>query len=154
VEGELCVRARWQFDGYLNPADDLRRFTRVGALTYFRTGDRVRRVGGELIHCGRIDEQLRLRGQRVEPGEIEVLLRRHALVTDAAVIAVRGRSAELELVACYTGAPFDHAAMKTWLRKRIPSFMVPRRFVRLDAIPTGPDGKADRAALLRGFTLA
>jgi len=154
VEGELCVRGPWQFDGYLNPADDLRRFTSVGARTYFRTGDRVRRVGGELIHLGRIDDQLRLRGQRVEPGEIEALLRRHALVTDAAVIAVRGRNAEHELVACYTGAPFDHAAMKTWLRKRIPSFMVPRRFVRLEAIPTGADGKVDRAALLRGLTHA
>lgn len=154
TEGELCVRGPWQFDGYLNPADDLRRFTRVGALTYFRTGDRVQRMGGELVHVGRIDNQLRLRGQRVEPGEIEALLRRHALVNDAAVIAVRGRSAEFELVACYTGAPFDHAAMKTWLRKRIPSFMVPRRFVRLDAIPTGADGNVDRAALLRGLTHA
>lgn len=154
VEGELCVRGPWQFDGYLNPADDLRRFTSVGARTYFRTGDRVRRVGGELTHLGRIDDQVRLRGQRVEPGEIEALLRRHALVTDAAVIAVRGRNAEHELVACYTGAPFDHAAMKTWLRKRIPSFMVPRRFVRLDAIPTDADGKVDRAALLRGLTHA
>ena len=60
----------------------------------------------------------------------------------------------MELVACYSGAPFDHAAMKTWLRKRIPSFMVPRRFVRLDAIPTDADGKVDRAALLRGLTHA
>lgn len=154
VEGELCVRGPWQFDGYLNPADDLRRFTSVGARTYFRTGDSVRRVGGELTHLGRIDDQVRLRGQRVEPGEIEALLRRHALVTDAAVIAVRGRNTEHELVACYTGAPFDHAAMKTWLRKRIPSFMVPRRFVRLDAIPTDADGKVDRAALLRGLTHA
>ncbi|HZP54497.1 AMP-binding protein [Actinocrinis sp.] len=154
AEGELCVRAQRQLDGYLNPADDLRRFVRFGTLTYFRTGDRVRRSGGELVHLGRVDDQLRLRGQRVEPGEVESLLRRHALVTDAAVIGVRGRGAELELVACYTGAPFDHAAMKTWLRKRIPSFMVPRRFVLLDAIPVKADGKIDRAALLRGCTHA
>ncbi|HEU5356437.1 MAG TPA: AMP-binding protein [Actinocrinis sp.] len=154
AEGELCVRGPRQFDGYLNPADDLRRFTRFGGQTYFRTGDRVRRVGGELVHLGRIDDQLRLRGQRVEPGEIEALLRRHALVTEAAVIGVRGRGAELELVACYTGSPFDHAAMKTWLRKRIPSFMVPRRFVQLEALPTGADGEIDRVALLRGLTHA
>lgn len=150
AQGELCVRAQWQLDGYLNPADDLRRFVRFGTRTYLRTGDRVRAAGGELLLLGRVDDQLRLRGQRVEPGEIESLLRRHALVTDAAVIGVRGRGAELELVACYTGAPFDHAAMKTWLRKRIPSFMVPRRFVLLDAIPMSADGRIDRAALLRG----
>ena len=153
-EGELCVRGPRQFDGYLNPADDIRRFVVLGGRTYYRTGEHVRREGGELVGLGRTDDQLRLRGQRVEPGEVEALLRRHALVADAAVIAVRGKNTELELVACYTGAPFDHAAMRTWLRKRIPAFMVPRRFVRLGALPPGPDGTVDRAALVRGLARA
>lgn len=151
TEGELCVRGPGQFEGYLNPADDIRRFLRWNGRTYYRTGDRVRREGDALVLLGRVDDRLRLRGQRVEPGEIEALLRRHALVTDAAVILARGKGAEPESVACYTGAPFDHAAMRTWLRKRIPACMVPRRFVRCEELPVRADGQVDRAALLRGY---
>jgi amino acid adenylation domain-containing protein len=162
AEGELCVRGTQRFDGYLDPGDDAGRFLShdaeateirqgAGALTpehYYRTGDRVRWENGELVHLGRLDNQVKVRGYRVELGEIETALRRHPDVAEAVVIAVPGDT-ELELVACHTGTVLDRAAAKAWLRKRIPPHMVPRRFVHLAELPLNPNGKIDRPALLR-----
>ncbi|MGH6653691.1 MAG: AMP-binding enzyme, partial [Actinocrinis sp.] len=167
-EGELCVRGSQRFDGYLDGRDDAGRFVvrgedavevhqradRVAVEHYFRTGARVRSEHGRLVYLGRVDEQVNVRGYRVEPAEVESALRVHALVDEAAVIAVPcdrdGKSAsadEFELVAFYTGDPLDRNAARSWLRKRIPTHMVPRRYVRLDAMPLTVNGQVDRAEL-------
>ncbi|WP_329560726.1 amino acid adenylation domain-containing protein [Kitasatospora sp. NBC_01266] len=162
AEGELCVRGVQRFDGYLDPANDRGRFLRPtadpaevrqeeGTLTpehYYRTGDRVRWEHGTLVHLGRMDDQLKVRGYRVEPGEIETALRRHPGVVEAVVLTVPGAGGA-ELVACHTGEPLPRADTKAWLRQRIPVHMVPRRFVHLDRLPLNPNGKIDRPALLR-----
>ncbi|MDI5965433.1 amino acid adenylation domain-containing protein [Streptantibioticus silvisoli] len=163
-EGELCVRGVQRFDGYLDPDDDNERFLthedgrteihRGGPLTdahYYRTGDRVRREQGTLLHLGRLDNQVKLRGYRVELGEIETALRRHPAVEEAVVLALPGTNG-LEAVACYTGEPLERAAARGWLRAHVPPHMVPRRLVHLERLPLNPNGKIDRPALRRDLT--
>src|SRR5262249_51237212 len=121
AEGELCVRGVQRFDGYLDADDDRERFvTRTGDRTqvhrggpltgdhYYRTGDRVRWEKGLLVHLGRLDNQVKLRGHRVELGEIETVLRRHPAVDEAVVVAVPGAGG-VQPVACYTGQPLVRA---------------------------------------------
>lgn len=125
----------------------------AGQLTpehYYRTGDRVRRENGALVHLGRLDNQIKLRGYRVELGEIEAAIRRHPAVTSAVVVALR-KPESVELVACHTGDPLPRTGMKTWLRQWVPAHMVPQRFVRLPEIPLNLNGKIDRPALLQNL---
>ncbi|MGW5786156.1 non-ribosomal peptide synthetase [Streptomyces sp. NPDC003757] len=106
----------------------------------YDTGDVVRRrADGLLEYLGRNDQQIKLRGFRIEPGEIETLLRSQTGVRQAAV-AVRGD----QLVAYVVGpGEPDEAA----LARALPDYMVPRTFVKLDALPLTPNGKLDRGAL-------
>ncbi|WP_329585582.1 amino acid adenylation domain-containing protein [Kitasatospora sp. NBC_01250] len=127
------------------PADDA---DEPAADRYYRTGDRVRWEHGTLVHLGRLDNQVKVRGYRVELGEIETALRRHPGVAEAVVLAVPAAGGP-ELVACHTGEPLPRAGVKAWLRQRIPAHMVPRRFVHLAALPLNANGKIDRPALLR-----
>ncbi len=117
-------------------------FGRAGTLMY-RTGDRVRRTrDGVLEYLGRTDFQLKLRGLRIEPGEVEAALRAHPTVTDAAV-AVRAE----QLVGYITGDDPDPVDVLTIARKRLPGYMIPAQVLRLPRLPSGPTGKLDRAAL-------
>ncbi len=110
----------------------------------YRTGDRVRRSpDGELEFLGRLDHQVKLRGFRIEPGEIEAALAGHPDVSEAAV-AVRNGS----LIAYLVGSkPVDPETVRSWLAERLPAFMVPAVWVVLDALPRTPNGKLDRKAL-------
>ncbi|MFD7626293.1 amino acid adenylation domain-containing protein [Streptomyces sp. NPDC059851] len=164
AEGELCVRGPQRFDGYLDPGDDRGRFLAGDAsgttvhdgsapLTpahYYRTGDRVRHEGGHLVHLGRLDNQVKVRGYRIELGEIEAAFRRHDEIDEAVVLAVR-TGADVELVAFYTGRAQTTPALRRWLRERIPSHMVPRRFLHLVRMPLNPNGKTDRPELRRSL---
>ena len=122
-----------------------------GALLY-DSGDLARwRDDGAIDYLGRADEQLKLRGVRIEPGEIEAaLLRRHG-VRQAVVRLWPDAPGGAQLVAWLVGeagesAP-DEAALQRALRAELPDAMVPARFVVLDALPLGPNGKPDRKAL-------
>jgi amino acid adenylation domain-containing protein len=159
-EGELCVRGPQRFDGYLDPADNAGRFVRVegdraevyngrGELTpahWYRTGDRARVEHGELVHLGRLDHQVKVRGYRVELGEVETALRRYPELHEVVVVATR-IAGETELLAAYTGEPVPPARLMHWLRERLPVHMVPRRFHHLPALPRNPNGKVDRLQL-------
>ncbi|MGH9869511.1 MAG: amino acid adenylation domain-containing protein [Candidatus Polarisedimenticolia bacterium] len=115
----------------------------------YRTGDRARyRPDGALEFLGRFDHQIKLRGHRIEPGEIESVLERVPGVSRA-LAAVRGAGAGQRLVAyvAASGAPPDEAEMRTALRRALPEPMMPSAFVMLDTFPLGPNGKVDRAAL-------
>ncbi|MGW1541288.1 amino acid adenylation domain-containing protein [Streptomyces sp. NPDC002309] len=113
----------------------------------YRTGDKVRLRGdGTLEYRGRRDEQLKVRGYRIEPGEVEAALRADAQVDDAAV-AVSGSGGDAHLVGYLVPDGIDAAAVQARLRLRLPDHMVPARWVRLAALPTLPSGKVDRAAL-------
>lgn len=153
--GELLVRGPQRFDGYLDPADDAGRFLRDGTGEvhgrpapgdWYRTGDAVGLEGGLLVHRGRLDDQVKIRGQRVELGEIEAVLRSCAGLGQVVVSPVPGRGGGTQLSAVYSGAQVTAAELRRRLRDRLPSHMVPKRFVHLDRLPLTANGKVDRAA--------
>jgi amino acid adenylation domain-containing protein len=159
AEGELCVRGAQRFTGYLDPGDNPGRFmvsdgnryvtyegTEPRPEFYYRTGDRVRWENGELIHLSRLDHQLKIRGYRVELGEIEATIARHDDVTQAVVVVVP-RDGAPELVGFYTGAEVPDRQFVRWLRQYLPIHMVPHRLNHLAELPLNANGKVDRGAL-------
>ncbi|MEV6868512.1 amino acid adenylation domain-containing protein, partial [Streptosporangium subroseum] len=126
-------------------------FTADGSRLY-RTGDRARwRPDGQLEFLGRFDDQVKVRGFRIEPGEVEAALVAHAGVTEAAVVA-RADGGEPRLVAYLVPADLTEGApstseLRTFLRGTLPDHFVPSVFVELTALPLSPNGKLDRAAL-------
>jgi amino acid adenylation domain-containing protein len=114
----------------------------------YRTGDVARfRADGAIEFLGRRDGQVKVRGYRIEPGEIETLLCRHAAVAQAAV-AVRGSGEERRLVAYFVpSGPVTAEELREHVRRELPESMIPAAFVPLGALPTTPSGKVDRQAL-------
>ncbi|EMD29301.1 non-ribosomal peptide synthetase [Amycolatopsis azurea] len=141
VPGELYVTGPQLARGYLGLPDlTAGKFTDGPSGRMYATGDLVRwRRDGTLDYLGRVDEQVKLRGYRIEPGEVEAALRELPEVRDAAV-AVRGDT----LVGYVVGSAEGAAEA---LRKTLPDYLVPTRFVTLDALPMAASGKLDRAAL-------
>jgi amino acid adenylation domain-containing protein len=119
----------------------------------YRTGDLVRRLaGGEVEYLGRIDHQVKVRGFRIEMGEIEAALLEHPGVREAVVVALPthpDRAGDLRLVAYVVqgGAPKSPAELRAGLAKRLPYYMLPAAVVVLPALPLTPNGKVDRRAL-------
>src|SRR5690606_11001780 len=117
----------------------------------YRTGDLVRlRADGEIEFLGRIDQQVKVRGYRIEPGEIEVALAAHPRVRECAVAAREDRTGERQLVAYVVaedGDAFDPVELRELLRERLPAWLVPTAFVSLAALPLTASGKVHRAAL-------
>jgi amino acid adenylation domain-containing protein len=116
----------------------------------YRVMDRVRwRAGGELEYLGRLDHQVKVRGYRIEPGEIEARLAEHPAVREATVLAREdGPGSEgRRLVAYYVGEEAGAEALRAHLSERLPEYMLPAAYVRLDGLPLTPNGKLDRGAL-------
>ncbi|HEX7239753.1 MAG TPA: amino acid adenylation domain-containing protein, partial [Longimicrobiaceae bacterium] len=152
VPGELWVGGPGVSRGYLGrPELTAERFVpdpfsgEPGARLY-RTGDRVRRLRkGELEFLGRIDRQVKIRGVRIETGEVEAVLTRAPGVRQAVVAAREDGPGERRLVAYVVGE--GTAGLRAFLRERLPEPMVPSAFVLLDALPLTPTGKTDVRAL-------
>ncbi|WP_197084798.1 non-ribosomal peptide synthetase [Saccharothrix sp. ST-888] len=125
-------------------------FTAEPGARMYRTGDLVRqRPDGAVVFLGRTDQQVKIRGHRVEPGEIEAELRRDERVADAVVVAA-GEGAEARLAAYVVprrGGRIDADELDRRLRLRLPDHMVPAAIVSLPALPLMPNGKVDRRAL-------
>ncbi|HEX2091731.1 MAG TPA: amino acid adenylation domain-containing protein, partial [Longimicrobiaceae bacterium] len=154
VPGEIRVSGSGVALGYLGwPELTADRFVPAEEGRAYRTGDRGRwRADGVLEFLGRLDEQVKVRGFRIEPGEVEAALLAHPGVREA-VVAVRdvasGGPGERRLVAYYTPgeAPPTPHELREHLLAGLPEYMVPAAFVRLEAMPLSPNGKLDRRAL-------
>ncbi|MCP2256429.1 non-ribosomal peptide synthase domain TIGR01720/amino acid adenylation domain-containing protein [Streptoalloteichus tenebrarius] len=155
VPGELYVAGDGLARGYLGRADlTAERFVADpfgdGGRLY-RTGDVVRWTdAGDLEFLGRSDGQVKIRGHRIEVGEVEAALRELDLVTDAVVVAYEEEPGRRSLAAYVTGPtdlPPDGGALARELADRLPEYMVPSVFVALDRIPLTRNGKVDRAEL-------
>ncbi|MFI9203132.1 amino acid adenylation domain-containing protein [Streptomyces sp. NPDC053048] len=151
VPGELYIGGEGVASGYLNrPELTAERFVSVPDAdgTLYRTGDLVRQRpdDGHLEFLGRIDDQVKVRGHRIEPGEIETALRTHPSVADA-VVTVR----EERLVAYVVphGTPAAPGRLREHLGAALPGWMIPSLFVTLERIPRTASGKTDRNALPR-----
>ncbi len=152
--GELCTGGLGLARGYLGrPELTAERFvpdpfaTEPGGRLY-RTGDLARYLpDGRLDFLGRLDDQVKLRGFRIEPGEIEACLREHPGVREALVVLTERPVGNLFLVAYVVGDGIATAALRTSLRARLPEHMVPTAFVFLEALPLTPSGKVDRRRL-------
>jgi amino acid adenylation domain-containing protein len=155
--GELCVGGIGLAHGYWRRPDATAAAfvpnpysSRPGARLY-RTGDRVRlREDGKIEYHSRTDEQIKLRGFRIEPGEIESRLLRDPAVAEAAV-AVRALAQGAQQLVAYlvpaADAPLDTEALRRELANHLPGYMVPSALVAIERMPRTANGKIDRAAL-------
>ena len=156
IPGELLIGGRGVGRGYLHhPELTAARFLldpvvpNSGGRVY-RTGDLVRlRNDGQLDFLSRIDRQVKLRGFRIEPSEIEAALLRQPVVAQALVVLREDRPGEQRLVAYVVPRDpgSDLAELRTQLAKELPDFMIPAAFVALHAIPLSSTGKVDLRAL-------
>jgi amino acid adenylation domain-containing protein len=157
VPGELQIGGHGLARGYLNrPALTAEKFVPDSFGTdpdgrLYRTGDLVRRrADGRLEFLGRLDAQVKIRGHRIEPGEIEHALSGHENIREVAVVAREWQTGEKRLVAYVVPkhGPFPSGAdLRAFLEGKLPNYMIPAAFVPLDALPLTPNGKVDRRAL-------
>lgn len=154
VPGEIYIGGAGMALGYIEQPDlTAERFVthplRAGE-TLYRTGDRGRwRREGVLELLGRLDFQLKVRGHRIEPGEIEANLATHPRVGAVVVTAHEERAGDARIVAyvvCREPAP-AHDELRSHVRQTLPEYMVPQHFVFLHTMPRLPNGKIDRDAL-------
>jgi acyl carrier protein len=158
IAGEMYVAGAGLAKGYLNrdeltaarfPANHL-----TGHGRLYRTGDLARFIpatdGLDLEFLGRIDHQMKIRGHRIEPGEIESQLNLHPSVRESVVLARETSSSQKQLVAYFIPRRQPGPAFRElsgFLRARLPDYMLPAAFVACDAWPLTPNGKVDRSAL-------
>jgi amino acid adenylation domain-containing protein len=161
VSGEIYIGGDGVASGYLQaPAEEQERFlpdpfSNTPGSRLLRTGDVGRWANnGNLLFLGRIDHQLKLRGHRIEPGDIEANLMQHAGVGQAVVILNEEDLANPRLIAywtpnfpCSNENTADLASLRSFLAERLPSYMVPSAIMKLEALPLASNGKLDCRAL-------
>ncbi|MCA1579632.1 MAG: amino acid adenylation domain-containing protein, partial [Acidobacteria bacterium] len=155
--GELYIAGDGLARGYLRRAELTAErfvpypFSNAGGARLYRTGDIVRYLeDGRVEFFGRADDQVKVRGYRVELGEIEAVLREHPALRAAVVEARREADGERQMVGYVVSANGDAVSgsqLREWLRQRLPDYMVPNVYVPLDELPLTPNGKVDRKAL-------
>jgi acyl-CoA synthetase (AMP-forming)/AMP-acid ligase II/acyl carrier protein len=158
VPGELHIGGVQLARGYLGRAELTAekfvpdRFGDAPGARLYRTGDIARfHADGWIEFLGRSDAQVKIRGHRIEMGEIEHTLARFEKVREAAVVAATGKDGDQRLIAYLTlaqGATTDITELRGFLERKLPGYMIPADFVVLDAFPLTSSGKLDRRRLL------
>lgn len=155
VPGELCIGGAGVARGYIARPDETATrfvedpFSATPGERLYRTGDRVRLLrDGTVEFLGRLDDQLKIRGNRVEPAEIEAALLRHPAVRQAAVAPRETEAGELRLVAYVVASPVPgDEELRGIVAELLPEHAIPSVYLALDALPFTPSGKVDRRAL-------
>ncbi|TWE07404.1 AMP-binding protein [Rudaeicoccus suwonensis] len=159
---ELLLRGVQRFKGYVQQESNVKAFragddrTLLGHVRdedWYRTGDVVEIAEGEmLIHHGRLDDQVKVAGHRIEIADVEENLRRIDVLGGVAVVVLRSPEARLEgmatLCAFYTAPDVDVRIARQSLQERLPAYMIPHDFRHVKSIPLNANGKIDRAALV------
>ena len=157
VTGNIYIAGDGVGRGYLNLAEKTaEKFIpdhcskQPGARMY-ETGDTGRyRADGKIRYEGRVDHQVKLRGYRIEPAEVEAILNQHAAVTESAVVVREDGAGEKRLVAyvvCGQMGEPKSSELREYLKERLPDYMVPSWYVMMRSFPLTPNGKVDRRAL-------
>jgi amino acid adenylation domain-containing protein len=161
IPGELFIGGDGLARGYLNrPQLTAEKFlphpfSTDGGERLYRTGDLTRwKENGEIEFLGRVDHQVKVRGFRIEPGEIEAVLSQHPAVRESVVIVRESEAGDKSIVA-YVVAEQDAAGagnikageLRNHLKERVPEYMIPQSFVALEELPLTENGKVDRRAL-------
>jgi amino acid adenylation domain-containing protein len=155
LAGELCISGLSLSRGYLNrPGLTAEKFIPNPFATQerlYRTGDRVKWLPlGHLQFLGRMDYQVKIRGMRIEPGEIEAVLNQHPAVLDSIVVAreiIRGDKSLVGYVVRVKDSAIEVSDLRRYLKERLPEHMVPAALILIDKLPLAPNGKVDRDAL-------
>jgi len=155
IPGELCLAGKGLARGYLNrPELTLSKFIEVNLFgepkRLYKTGDLARwRKDGNLEYLGRLDHQVKLRGFRIELGEIETTLTQHETVREAVVVLIKddGNPRLAAYVTLTTPTDDTASVLRTWLKARLPDYLIPAHIMVLEQLPLTPNGKIDRNAL-------
>ncbi|WP_394293271.1 amonabactin biosynthesis non-ribosomal peptide synthetase AmoF [Aeromonas rivipollensis] len=152
IEGELVLLGPQLANGYVGGVQGSFDTLRVGAeqMPVYRTGDRVRLVGGRLVYLGRRDNEFKISGYRIQPGEVEAQLLALPGVDEACVQGVSIGSVR-RLVAFVAGLERDSRAIKAQLAKVLPAAMIPTDYRHYDQLPRTGSNKLDRKALLAQY---
>jgi amino acid adenylation domain-containing protein len=151
--GELLLSGPQVVEGYWHDDEaTARAFVSVDGRPYYRTGDRVRRPDGDgpLLYLGRLDDQIKILGHRVELGEVEAVIREETGIDAVAAVGWPKLSTGAGGIAAFVAdTDVDVAALRERLGTRLPGYMVPREFRLLAELPLNANGKWDRGALIR-----
>jgi amino acid adenylation domain-containing protein len=158
ASGELCAAGDGVARGYLNNPDATREkflpdpYSAEPGARMYRTGDLARwRDDGVIEFLGRVDHQVKILGHRIEPGEVETVLRMHEGVTQVCVVPYSDRAENAKRLVAYYVASSNPGAtpreLREFLTNKVPSYLIPAVFVPLASLPLSPNGKVDRAAL-------
>lgn len=158
IAGELHIGGAGIARGYLNRPELTAEkfiadpFDSAPTARLYKTGDLARFLPNGQIEClGRIDFQVKIRGFRIEIGEVEATLSEHPSVRECAIAAWKNDDSDERLVAYIVGARGDEGVtvgeLRTFMKQKVPEFMVPSNFVLMDALPLTANGKVDRKAL-------
>jgi amino acid adenylation domain-containing protein len=159
VPGELYLGGEGLARGYLNRPELTATkfisnpFSNIASGRLYKTGDLVRYMpDGRIEYLGRTDHQIKLRGFRIELGEVEAVLRKHPQVRENIVLVREDEPGDRRLVAYLVttdGADISNSDLRSFLHIKLPDYMIPSAFIRLDALPLTSNGKVDRGALPR-----
>lgn len=159
IDGEFCIGGASVARGYLNRLELTAQkfvpdaFSRDAGARLYRTGDLGRYLpDGTITFTGRIDEQVKMRGFRIELGEIEAALQEHEGIRECIAVAREDTSGDKRLIAYLVaatpeGSTLNTSELRSFLKERVPEYLLPSAFVFLEQLPLTPNGKVDKKAL-------